>query len=56
MPEYLGNQTKQIAITADNPEEAQKKLINGEGTIISVNLSVVSRPQPAQAKLPERPQ
>ncbi len=52
MPEYVGNQTKQIAITADSPEEAQKKLLNGEGTTISVNLSVNPRPVPIQSGIP----
>ncbi len=51
MPEYIGNLTKQIAITAESPEEAQKKLLNGEGTTISVNLAVSSRPQQTASNL-----
>ncbi len=53
MPEYVVNQTKQIAVEAETPEEAQKKVLNGEGTIISSNLSANARPKPPQ--IPQRP-
>ena len=47
--EYVVTQTKQIAVTADNPEEAQKKVLNGEGETISSNLGAQPRPQKPQA-------
>lgn len=43
--EFLVNQTKQIAIKAVNQDEAIKKVLNGEGTIASMNMSVSVRPQ-----------
>lgn len=46
--DYVVNQTKQIAVTADSPEEAQKKVLSGEGTVISSNLGAQPRPQPPQ--------
>ncbi len=52
--EYVVNQTKQIAVEAETPEEAQKKVLNGEGTIISSNLSANARPRLPQ--IPQRPQ
>ncbi len=49
MTQYVVNQSKQIAIEAETPEEAQRKILNGEGTIISSNLGVQARPQQAQS-------
>ncbi len=46
MTQYIVNQTKQIAIEAENPEEAQKKVLNGEGKLISSNIGAQERPQP----------
>ncbi len=46
MPQYVVNQTKQIAIEAETPEEAQRKVLDGEGTVISSNLGAQPRPQP----------
>jgi hypothetical protein len=43
--EYVVNHTRQIAVTASNPEEAQKKVLNGEGEVISSNLNANPRPQ-----------
>ena len=43
--EYVVTQSKQIAVTAETPEEAQKKVLNGEGNAISSNLSAQPRPQ-----------
>ncbi len=45
MNQYVVNQTKQIAIEAETPEEAQKKVLNGEGTVISSNLGAQPRPK-----------
>lgn len=54
--DYVVNQTKQIAVVAENPEEAIKKVLNGEGTVIAMNLGGNPRPQqvqrPVQATLP----
>ncbi len=49
MTQYVVNQSKQIAVEAETPEEAQKKVLNGEGTVISSNLGVQARPQQAQS-------
>ncbi len=49
MPDYVVNQTKQIAVTAETPEEAQKKVLNGEGNVISSNIQASQRPQSAQS-------
>ena len=46
--EYTVTQTKQIAVTADDPEEAQKIVLNGEGAVISSTLNAQPRPQPTQ--------
>ena len=46
--DYVVNQTKQIAVTAENPEEAIQKGLNGEGQIIAMNLSANPRPQAPQ--------
>ncbi len=54
MSEYVVNQTKQIAVEAESPEDAQKKVLNGEGTVISSNLGANPRPKPPQ--IPQRPQ
>ena len=43
--EYLVIKTQQIAVVADNPEEAQKKVLNGEGSIIGSTLGANPRPQ-----------
>lgn len=47
--DYVVTQTKQIAVTADSPEEAQQKVLNGEGTTINSNLGATARPQPIQS-------
>ncbi len=46
--QYVVNQTNQIAVEAENPQEAQKKVLNGEGTIISSSLGAQPRPQAGQ--------
>jgi hypothetical protein len=46
--DYVVNQTKQIGLEAETPEEAVKKALNGEGTVISVNFSANPRPKPVQ--------
>lgn len=43
--EFLVNQTKQIAVKAINHDEAIKKVINGEGKVASMGMSVNPRPQ-----------
>jgi len=43
--QYVVTQTKQIAIEAETPEEAQKKVLNGEGTSISLTLGAQPRPK-----------
>lgn len=50
--EYTVTQTKQIAVTANSPEEAQQKVLNGEGTTISSNLGASPRPQQGQPSQP----
>lgn len=51
--EYLVNQTRQIAITAESQEEALKKVLNGEGTVAAINMSANVRPQaPVRATMP----
>ena len=47
--DYVVNQTKQIAVVAESPEEAIKKAMNGEGQVISTNVGANPRPQ-AQAR------
>lgn len=57
--EYVVNQTKQIAVTADDPEEAIARAVKGEGKIIAMNVGANPRPQmsrPAQAVMPQPPQ
>ena len=44
--QYTVTQAKQIAVEAETPEEAQKKVLNGEGTTISSNISAAPRPKP----------
>lgn len=50
--DYTVTQTKQIAVTADSPEEAQQKILNGEGTTISSTLGAQPRPQVGQSTQP----
>lgn len=44
--DYIVIQTKQIAVIANSPEEAQQKVLNGEGATISSNLAANPRPKP----------
>ena len=44
--QYVVTQSKQIAVDAETPEEAQKKVLNGEGITISSNIGAQLRPQP----------
>ncbi len=46
--DYTVTQTKQIAIVAESPEEAQKKVLEGEGKTISLSLAANLRPTPPQ--------
>lgn len=47
--DYVVIQTNQIAVTASNPKEAQLKVLNGEGTIISSTLGANPRPESGQS-------
>ncbi len=46
MEDFLINVTKQIAVKAENQEDAFKKVINGEGKVASMSMSASPRPQP----------
>jgi hypothetical protein len=48
--DFIVNKTQQIAITADNPDDALKKVMSGEGNPISTNYSAV--PRPVQPQIP----
>jgi hypothetical protein len=43
--DFLISKSQQIAVVAENPDEALKKVMNGEGNAISGNYSVQARPQ-----------
>jgi len=47
--DYQINHVRQIVIDADNPEEAIRKAMNGEGQVIATNFSASQRPQMPQA-------
>jgi hypothetical protein len=47
--DFIVNKSQQIAVTADNPDEAVKKVLNGEGNPVSTNYSAQPRPQPPVA-------
>lgn len=53
MEDYIVTQTKQIAITANSPEEAQLQVLRGEGRITSSSLSANVRPQPHMTGHPQ---
>ncbi len=48
--DYTVTQTKQIAIVAESPEEAQKKVLEGEGKTISSTLAANPRPPAPQPR------
>ncbi len=49
--QYIVNQTKQIAIEAETLEEAQLKVLQGGGQVITSNLSASPRPEAKQTQL-----